>query len=291
MTLLAQDTEVMQTLLNVIQEFEEWSGIPVNTLKTKQMTVDGIEANRAIIEELTYHDKPLPISPESESVRYLGFLATPNGNMQEAKDLVYDRTCRAKESIQGHPLDPKQAMVMFSAKTVGIFRYLTAIMPWNQRELDRLDQYWRQGFKTAWWLNESTPYHPWTTPKNMAGMGYVTTLTVLSHSLHAHIERCMKTEDVSRQLMKNDLDRAMKDWLCTSKEELNGEVEARSWDETIDNVRTAMWDHLLEFKTWSQDDPKPLRGILFAMDTRHLHIIRKRLEKLMGKSTQKEDPP
>ncbi len=92
MTLLAQDSVGMQTLLNAIQEFEEWSGIPVNTMKTKQMTVDGIEDNRKIIEVLTYHDKSLPIAPESESVRYLGFWATPNGNMQAAKDLVYDRT-------------------------------------------------------------------------------------------------------------------------------------------------------------------------------------------------------
>ena len=141
MTLLTQDSVGMQILLNAIQEFEEWSGIPVNTLKTKQMTVDGIEANRTITEELTYHDKPLPIAPESESVRYLGFWATPNGNMQAAKDLVYDRTRQAKESIQGHPLDPKQAMAMFSAKAVRNFRYLAAVTPWRQRELNRLDQY------------------------------------------------------------------------------------------------------------------------------------------------------
>ena len=56
MTLLAQDSGGMQTLLNAIQEFEKWSGIPVNTMKTKQMTVDGIEANRMIAEHLTYHD-------------------------------------------------------------------------------------------------------------------------------------------------------------------------------------------------------------------------------------------
>jgi hypothetical protein len=88
-------------------------------------------------------------------------------------------------------------------------------------------------------------------------------LAVLSHTLHAHIEQCMKTEDVARQMMKNDLDRTMKDWRCTSKEELTNEAEARSWDETIDNVwlRMVMCDHLLEFKTWRQDDPKPLRGI------------------------------
>ncbi len=41
MTLMAQDSTGIQTLLNAIQEFEEWSGILVNTMKTKQMTVDG----------------------------------------------------------------------------------------------------------------------------------------------------------------------------------------------------------------------------------------------------------
>jgi hypothetical protein len=30
------------------------------------MTVDGIETNREIVEELTYHGKSLPIAPESE---------------------------------------------------------------------------------------------------------------------------------------------------------------------------------------------------------------------------------
>ena len=61
----------------------------------------------------------------------------------------------------------------------------------------------------------------------------------------------MKTEDVVCQMMKNDLDRVVKGWRCTSKEELTVEVETRSWDETIDNVwlRMTMCDHLLEFKT------------------------------------------
>ncbi len=66
MTLLAQDREGMQTLLDTIQEFEKWSGIPVNAMKTKEMTVDGIEANREIV--VKYHDESLPIAPESESV-------------------------------------------------------------------------------------------------------------------------------------------------------------------------------------------------------------------------------
>jgi hypothetical protein len=150
---------------------------------------------------------------------------------------------------------------MFPDKAVGNFRYLATVTPWRQKELESLDRYWRQGFKTAWWLNESTTDHPWTTPKSMAGMGYTTTSAVLSHAL----------------------------WLCTSKEEMTREAEARSCDETVDNVwhRIAMCDHLLEFKTWRHDDPKPLRGISYATVTRHLRILRKRLEKLMGKCVER----
>ncbi len=51
-------------------------------------------------------------------MRYLGFWATPNGNMQVAMQLVMDRTLRAKETIQGYPLGPKQAVEIFTTKAV-----------------------------------------------------------------------------------------------------------------------------------------------------------------------------
>ncbi len=103
------------------------------------MTVDGIKGNRTITEEVTYNDKTLLIVPKSESVRYLGFWDTPNGNMQAAKDFVYERTLTVKETIRDHPLDPKQVIAVFSVKTVGNFRYLSPVRSWSRRYLDRLD--------------------------------------------------------------------------------------------------------------------------------------------------------
>jgi len=161
----------MQQLMDAVQKFEAWSGIQVNTTKTKLMTVDGIVANREDSVKVTYKNETLTVTPESEAVRYLGFWATPNGNMQAAMNLVFDITLKSKEIIQGHPLDPKQAIEVFAAKAVGNFRYL-ATAPWKRRDLERLDRLWRQGYKTAWKLNESTVNHPWTSPKNMGGMGY-----------------------------------------------------------------------------------------------------------------------
>ena len=137
MTLLAQNETKMQQLMNAVQEFESWSGIQVNTTKTKLMTVDGVAANRTDAVKVTYKNEPLPITPESEAVRYLGFWVTPNGNIQSAMNLVLERTLKAKETIQGHPLDPKQAIEVFEAKPVGNFRYLTTA-PWDLDRLDRL---------------------------------------------------------------------------------------------------------------------------------------------------------
>ncbi len=77
---------------------------------------------------------------------------------------------------------------------------------------------------------------PWTTPKNMGGMGYTTTLTIMVHTLYAHLDRCMNTKDVDHCIMENDLQRVMKKWFCTSKDELTKEEAAHFWDDTVDNV-------------------------------------------------------
>ena len=50
MSLLTQNSEDMQCLMDTIQEFESWSGIPVNTVKTKLMIIDGIVVNRNVPE-------------------------------------------------------------------------------------------------------------------------------------------------------------------------------------------------------------------------------------------------
>ena len=257
--------------MDTIQEFEVWSGIPVNTTKTKLMIIDGIASNRNVPVRVEYNNIPLDVTPKTETVRYLGFWDAPNGNMRAAMDLVVERTLRAKETIQGHPLGPRQAVEVLVAKVVGNFRYLMTA-PCRNRDLDRLDRYWRQGYKTARKLNESVANQPWTTPKNMGGMGYTTTLTSLTHTLYDHVDRYMRTKDVAHHIMTNDLHNAMKEWLCTSKEELTREAAARTWDETVDNVwyRLETCDHLLDLKSRKNGDPHPIQGISYVMVTIHL---------------------
>ena len=67
-------------------------------------------------------------------------------------------------------------------------------------------------------------------------MGYTTTLDILAHTLHVHVDRYMRTKDVAYHIITNDLHITMKEWLCTSKEELTRVTVPRTWDETVDNV-------------------------------------------------------
>ena len=64
-------------------------------------------------------------------------------------------------------------------------------------------------------------------------------------------------------------------------------------DETVDNVwhRLAACDHLLDLKSWKKGGPLPGQGISYAAATRHLRILRRRLEEVMGKSARLMDPP
>ena len=52
-----------------------------------------------------------------------------------------------------------------------------------------------------------------------------------------------------------------------------------------------MCDHLLEFKSWKYIDPKPVQGMSYATVTRHLRILRRKIEGLMGKSFRRKEPP
>ena len=91
------------------------------------------------------------------------------------------------------------------------------------------------------------------------------------------VVRCMQTEVVSCQIMKNNLQQTMQELLCTSKTEMTRESEGRSWDETTGNVwyRLVTCDHLLDIESWKHGDPPP--------GTCHLlHDFHQNLEGTMG---------
>jgi hydrogenase maturation factor HypE len=54
--------------------------------------------------------------------------------------------------------------------------------------------------------------------------GYGIYHNAVAHTLHAHVDKCMQIEDVACQIMKNNLQRAIQEWICTSKAEMTREA-------------------------------------------------------------------
>jgi len=58
---------------------------------------------------------------------------------------------------------------------------------------------------------------------------------VMAQELCRHLQRCLKHEDVARQLTLRDLHLACEQWACESLRELTEEMEMWKCDSTLDN--------------------------------------------------------
>jgi len=74
-------------------------------------------------------------------------------------------------------------------------------------------------------------------------------------------------------------------------ERLTEMVENAHIDETTGNVwhRLAAFDHLLDTDSWKHGEPPQGQGISFATATRHLRILKRRIEEIMGTSVRHQD--
>jgi hypothetical protein len=125
--------------------------------------------------------------------------------MSNTKERIFKRTEEARDLLRHHPLTPEQAIDLFTSIGVGAFRYSVALEPWTEKELERLEAVWVQAYKWAWGLPRTTASDVFTLP---AGMDYLRPVGVLAQELCRHLQRCLKHEDVARQLTLQDLNLA-----------------------------------------------------------------------------------
>jgi hypothetical protein len=61
------------SVMNTVQEFEEWSGLMVNLKKTCMLIIEGCKKQRRILGRVIFRGEPIKTRKETESCRYLGF--------------------------------------------------------------------------------------------------------------------------------------------------------------------------------------------------------------------------
>jgi hypothetical protein len=140
-----------------IQEFELWSWLKVNRKKTCAMVVDQQGTGQCQTDEtLVYMGQEVAFLAPSMSCRYLGVWVTPAGDMSATKARIFKKTEETRDLLRHHPLTPEQAIDLFTSVGVGAFRYSSVLVPWTEKELDRLEAVWIQAYKWAWGLPKTT---------------------------------------------------------------------------------------------------------------------------------------
>ena len=171
LSLFAQTLGGAQALLEAVQEFELWSGLKVNRKKPCGMIVEKKgTSQRQRKEALVYMGQEVTFLAPSTACRYLGVWVTPTGDMSNTKERILKRTEEARDLLGHHPLTPEQAIDLFTIIGVGAFRYSAALVPWTEKELERLEAVWVQAYKWAWGLPRTTASDVFTLP---AGMEYL----------------------------------------------------------------------------------------------------------------------
>jgi hypothetical protein len=163
-------------------------------------------------ETLVYMGQAVTFLAPSMSCRYLGGWGTPTGDVLDTKERIFRKPEEARDLLRHHPLTPEQEIDLFTCIGVGAFRYSAALVPWNERELERLEAMWVQAYKWAWGLPWTTASDVFTLPSVVAGMEYPRPIGIMAQELCRHLQRCFKHEDVARQLTLPDLNLACDQW-------------------------------------------------------------------------------
>jgi hypothetical protein len=167
LSLFTQTLGGAQALLEAIQEFELWSGLRVNRKKTSAMVIDWQGSGQCQTDEtLIYMGQEVVFLAPSTTCRYLGVWGTPTGDMSATKTRIFKKTEDARDLLRHHPLTPEQAIDLFTSIGVGAFRYSAALVPWTEKELERLEAVWIR----AWGLPRTTASDVFILP---AGMEYL----------------------------------------------------------------------------------------------------------------------
>ena len=198
LSLLAKTEQGMQKLMEVLEEFECWSGIRLNLKKTICARVGAkAKANLPRL-QLTYQGKPIREAAATEPIRYLGFWATMDLNYAEAKRRVISSTDQAIEMVMHHPFTPEFATILFQAKAANVFKYSAPFVAWTDTDLEDLLRRWSRGYKAAWHLNQRTATAPFVWPDEDGCLGLTTPVSVMTNALIGHVERTMMHDDATR---------------------------------------------------------------------------------------------
>jgi hypothetical protein len=134
-------------LLNVIEEFSNWSGMEVKIVKSCGMWA-GAERDLKLPLTLVFRGQQLRIVPRDDPVRYLGFFQSPDGDWKDMVRRVLEETRKACDKLELHPLNADEAANLAQTIVISTFRRPAALVPWANPTVRGIQQLRKNSIQT-----------------------------------------------------------------------------------------------------------------------------------------------
>eukprot|EP00961_Rhodomonas_salina_P239824 3239842-Rhodomonas_salina.1 len=146
---VSDNPQDMQTLLNIVSYFAEWSRMEVAPEKAEISAYDFAARASIPTAAIKYRGKSLtPLHPASP-FKYLGILLTLTLDWKFKKQAVRDKIAKAMAVLHGSAYTYDQLDTVVRTCIVPLFRYSAAITPWTQAELSQLSMAFELAIKQA----------------------------------------------------------------------------------------------------------------------------------------------
>jgi hypothetical protein len=203
LTLVCESPEGMTRLLQVVDDFCEWSGMRIKLKKSLITAYDFGAGQELPTEDIKYQGKPLTRLPADESFPYLGIRASlvemgrrkgpaSSPGLSAEKQHVIAATKELVGITKRHQYLVGQMVPAMQMVCSSRFRYSAPLVPWTDAELEDMQRVWLRVHKAAWLLPPGYPGAPFLLPSGQGGEPIGHPRVVLTQALAKHIEQLVR---------------------------------------------------------------------------------------------------
>ena len=185
----------MTKLLAVVDQFCAWSGMRLNTPKSEISAWDFKSGSEPDVSKSTVNGQTLARLPPTQAFRYLGFRFSLMGKWNEEVTHIMTTTKELLQVVAKHVYTVGQMTAVIHSVATARFRYSAAMVPWTDKELDRLHNLWIRLQKGAWRLPPSFPGAVFSFSEDQGGMPVPHPKVFQLQALKQHIEQLALWDD------------------------------------------------------------------------------------------------
>ena len=219
-TLATTSVEDMSTLLTIVDQFCNWSGMRLNVPKSEITAYNFRSKLEPDTSEIRVGGQALQRLAPTDPFRYLGFRFSLKGDFNAEAAHIMEGVTELMTVVHKHHYTTEQMTAVMSSITESRFRFSAALVPWTNAQMTELYRRWTMVHKLAFRLQKGLAGALFNLPSSAAGSPLPHPRVALLQALTQHVEQLVLWDDDIRAQARWQYQRLCTRYGCHSEDEL-----------------------------------------------------------------------